>query len=342
MSVKMNVPATKATPITTANPVSAVRSLRANSPRRAIRVIYATCFIRSSRASADSAGPSCTIAPSCSITTRSAVDGRARVVRDHDHGLAEVVDGAPEQPEHLARRLRVEVAGRLVGEHDRGPRDQRAGDRHPLLLPAGQLGGTVREPVAEPDRVDERGEPLVVDLRAGERQRQRDVLVRGQDRDQVVGLEDEAELVAPQRGQPLVVEVRELLAVDDDRAGRRAVQPREQMHERRLAGAGGPHDRRELAGGEADRDAAQRVDGRLPLPVGSMEVRRGDDRVSRNRGHTRQHPAVRGGRKGEFPPRAGAGSRTGRVRRRAGTRGPRARAGGPPRRASGRAWRRSR
>src|SRR5258706_454337 len=40
-----------------------------------------------------------------------------RVVGDHDHGLAELVDAAPQEPEHVAAGLRVEVAGRLVGEH---------------------------------------------------------------------------------------------------------------------------------------------------------------------------------------------------------------------------------
>ena len=39
VSVKTNVPATKATPMTTAKPVSAVRSLRASSPRRASRLM---------------------------------------------------------------------------------------------------------------------------------------------------------------------------------------------------------------------------------------------------------------------------------------------------------------
>jgi hypothetical protein len=39
VSVKMNVPDTKATPMTTAKPVSALRSLRASSPRIAIRTI---------------------------------------------------------------------------------------------------------------------------------------------------------------------------------------------------------------------------------------------------------------------------------------------------------------
>jgi hypothetical protein len=69
----------------------------------------------------------------------------------------------------------------------------------------------VREAVGQPDSLDQRVEPGLVDLGAGEHERQRDVLPRRQDRDQVEGLEDEPELVAPQGGEPLVVEVRELL-----------------------------------------------------------------------------------------------------------------------------------
>ena len=45
----------------------------------------------------------------------------------------------------------VEVAGRLVGQQHRGLLDQGAGDRHPLLLAAGQFGGQVAEPLAEAD-----------------------------------------------------------------------------------------------------------------------------------------------------------------------------------------------
>ena len=42
--------------MTTAKPVSAVRSLRAKSPRSVIRTTHATCFIRSSRSPSDSGG----------------------------------------------------------------------------------------------------------------------------------------------------------------------------------------------------------------------------------------------------------------------------------------------
>ena len=60
------------------------------------------------------------------------------------------------QVEDLAARLRVEVAGRLVGEDDRRARDERARDRDALLLSAGELGRAVLAPVGEADVVDQR------------------------------------------------------------------------------------------------------------------------------------------------------------------------------------------
>ena len=58
-----------------------------------------------------------------------------------------------------------------------GPGDERARDRDPLLLAAGELGGPVVEPVAETDRLDQLVEPGLVGLLARDRQRQEDVLL---------------------------------------------------------------------------------------------------------------------------------------------------------------------
>ena len=59
---------------------------------------------------------------------------------DHDGrpGLVELVDqGQDGLPGGL-----VEVAGRLVGQHDGGLADEGPGDGDPLALPARELGGT--------------------------------------------------------------------------------------------------------------------------------------------------------------------------------------------------------
>jgi len=59
-----------------------------------------------------------------------------RVVRDHHRRLTERVDRVAQQGEDLAAGARVQVAGRLVGEHHARTRDERAGDGDALLLAA--------------------------------------------------------------------------------------------------------------------------------------------------------------------------------------------------------------
>ena len=53
---------------------------------------------------------------------------------------------------HVEPELLVERAERLVEQQDRRPRDQRAGERHPLALAAAQLMDPARVLVGEPDQ----------------------------------------------------------------------------------------------------------------------------------------------------------------------------------------------
>ena len=100
---------------------------------------------------------------------------------------------------------------------------------------------------------------------------------------QVEGLEDEADLLPAQLGQALVVEVRDLDAVDLHGARRGPVEPGEAVHERRLAGAGRAHDRAVLTALEADRDAVEGVHGGLAVPEELVQVGGGDDRRALHR-----------------------------------------------------------
>ena len=187
---------------------------------------------------------------------------------------SKLVDAAPEEAEHLGARARVEVAGGLVGEDDLGSAGQGARTRHPLLLAAGELARAVAQTVAQADRVDDGVEPLLVGLAAGDVQGQRDVLQRGQRRHQVERLEDEADAVAAQLGEPLVVERGQLGVADVDRAGGGGVETGDTVHEGRLAGAGRPHDRGELAAGEVDGDAVEGADLRVAFAVDLARSRR--------------------------------------------------------------------
>jgi len=75
------------------------------------------------------------------------------VVRDDHHRRALGVELA-QQGQHVRARARVEVPGRLVGEHDRGPPERRPRDRDPLALAAGQLGRLEGRSVREADAVE--------------------------------------------------------------------------------------------------------------------------------------------------------------------------------------------
>src|SRR5436309_8735379 len=79
------------------------------------------------------------------------------VVRDDDERLPARLVQAAEEGDDLRGRLAVEVAGRLVREHDARLVDERAGDRGALLLPAGHLHRLLVRLAGEADR-RERGE----------------------------------------------------------------------------------------------------------------------------------------------------------------------------------------
>ena len=96
--------------------------------------------------------------------------------------------------------------------------------------------------------------------RLREQQRQLDVLERGEHRNQVVELEDEADVPrAPRReralGQPADVGV-----ADANRAARRPIDAGQQVQQRRLARAGRPHQPEEVALGHRDGDVGEHRD----------------------------------------------------------------------------------
>ena len=187
-----------------------------------------------------------TIRPSARNSTESAIAAAPAVVGHHHDRLAELVDGPAQQLEHVATRVRVEIAGRLVGEHDRRPRDERARHRDALRLSAGELVGSMGAAVLEPDRPDQGLAPGLVRLVAADPNGEQNVLLGIEYREQVVALEDEADLLATQQRQLAIRERVEPSAGDLDPTTCGLVEPSQNVHERRLAGAGRAHDRCEM------------------------------------------------------------------------------------------------
>jgi hypothetical protein len=203
--------------------------------------------------------------------------GGARIVRHHHRRLAELVDRLPQEPQHLAAGRGIEIPRRLVREDHLRPRHEGSRERDPLLLTAGELRRPMRAPLGEPEAAEQFVEPPAVGLLAGDRERQDDVLLRRQHREEVEELEDEADLLAPEHGQLLVGEPPDLDAVEDDASAGRAIEPSHDVHQGRLTGARGPHDRGQTPVGDIERDAAQGIDRGIALAVAADEVRRGGD-----------------------------------------------------------------
>ena len=188
-------------------------------------------------------------------------------MRDYDHRLPQVVDGGAQDLQHLARRVGVEVAGRFVAEDDLGPADEGACAGDALLLPAGQFGRPVRQAPGDAQARGDGVEPLAVDLPPGDVDGQGDVLLGGQRGHEVEGLEHEAQPVAAQRRDFLVGQPGQVGVADAGVAGRRGVEAGHAVHQRRLAGAGGPHDGGELAAAEFHVDRVEGGHGGVAFAV---------------------------------------------------------------------------
>ena len=115
-----------------------------------------------------------------------------------------------EQVEHLHRTPGVEVAGRLVGKHHRRLVHQRTCDRHALQLATRQQVGRVVCSPPKPHAAEHLARtPVGLSLRLLQQpQGQGHVLRQAQMRQDVEGLENEAEVPAAQACEAVVIEPR--------------------------------------------------------------------------------------------------------------------------------------
>ena len=180
---------------------------------------------------------------------------RGLAVGDHDQRRV----GAPcvaERGEDARLDLGVDRRGGVVEDQQPRPADQRAGQRDPLPLAAGERGAALAQLGVEP--VGERGDEAVG---LGGAQRRPHLLVghvraEGDVAADVV-VEEERRLRHQRRdpGQLAAVEVAQVDAVEQDPAAVGVDQPGQQRGERALAGRGGAD----------DRDGAARLDGEVDV-----------------------------------------------------------------------------
>jgi hypothetical protein len=133
-------------------------------------------------------------------------------VRHQHHRRAHARPQVRQQLEHPLAGGGVEVAGRLVRQQDRRLGDEGPRQRDPLLLTTRELTRQVMPAVRQADRRQQRLRPRARVAVAAQLERHRDVLLRGQRRDQVERLEHEAERAAAQAGQRVLAEADQLLS----------------------------------------------------------------------------------------------------------------------------------
>src|SRR5205823_6150281 len=181
-------------------------------------------------------------------------DDPRRILRDvvlvrHDENRDSLRVQFLKERHHFHGRSAVEIARRLVGEEQPRLGDERSRDRNSLLLPAGQLARLVVEPVAETDTFERaRRELFRVFLRARAviEQWQLDVVQRGRTSQQIEALKDEAELLISYIRELILAQPLYADAIERIGALSRDIEAAENVHQRRLSGAGRAHDCDEL------------------------------------------------------------------------------------------------
>jgi hypothetical protein len=114
-------------------------------------------------------------------------------VGDEHDGLTTLLVEAPQEGQHVVRHRRVEVPRRLIGKDQRRLVYQAAGDRDPLLLAAGELHRPMVRTLGQANPPERLARELIrlTALHSRVLARERDILQRGQRRDEVERLEYE-------------------------------------------------------------------------------------------------------------------------------------------------------
>ncbi len=138
------------------------------------------------------------------------------VVGNEDERCATLAVAAEQQLDDVAAGGLVEIAGRFVGDENCRIGRQRAGERDALLLAAGKLGWIVMQARREADRGELLPRPRQRIGPACELERHRDVFQRCHGRDQMKGLEYDADAAAAETGEAVFIEPAEVLPGDHD------------------------------------------------------------------------------------------------------------------------------
>ena len=196
---------------------------------------------------------------------------------DDDDGDALLAAGILQKLQDRPAGLVVQGAGGLVAEQELGVLREGSRDGDPLLLAAGELGREVVHPVGKahvPQHL------LGVQGVRADLGRQLHVLESRQVLDQVIELEDEADVPAAVLGELPGVVAAHLAAVHQDGPLRAGVHPAQHVQHRGLARPAGAHDDHELPLLDLKADVVHGADLHLAAAVDLRHVPKGHERLA--------------------------------------------------------------
>ncbi len=203
------------------------------------------------------------------------------VMRCDDQRMAEAIQ-LKEDVHHLPSGPAVERAGWFVGENDRAAVHEGAGDADALLLAAGELTWPMAETFSEAKPLKQFLRALMTGiLRDADINRGNfDIGARGELRQQIIALKNEAELISPQRRERRRVERCRLAPADAICPGTWSIESAQNIQQRRLAGAGGAHQRYHVARVDGEINVAQRIDFLVARHITSRDTSKFDERLA--------------------------------------------------------------
>ena len=207
-----------------------------------------------------------------------------RVMRDHQQSCSGVARTLEQQVDDRASGLAVEVSGRLVGQQQFRPRCSGAGDRYPLLLSAGQLGGVMRKTMAKADLLQfERG-PAARIVDTSKLQRHRHILERGHCWEEVEGLQNDPERATAKPCKRVLIQAAYVLAREPHLPGVGPLKARYDRHQRAFARAGRTEDGYAFASIQLQADALQDFGSDFAFSQGKADVSKLDQWLFHRKG----------------------------------------------------------
>ena len=158
-----------------------------------------------------------------------------QIVRHENDGRSRLAIQCLEQLDDAHSCVTIEISRRLIREQNPRPVRECACDRDSLLLAARELSRKVVEAIAESDALQHVTRAFDRMILATQLERNLHVFDRGECRDQLKALKDEAHLLAAQAGARILVERCQLGAIEVHCPSRRRIKTREQSEQRCLA-----------------------------------------------------------------------------------------------------------